>query len=153
MLAIWEGTTNILSLDVLRALAKSKGAVLQNFALDVSSRLEAASSNAQLSSPSAKVRKAVEEVLGFAARNTSQLEVAARDFSYSIARIAVGKLTICYTSLSNLLLFVLMLSGMLPYSCFMIIVIFTHKIHQTYACTLNLPLCVCACVSQRGQMC
>ncbi|PVD31692.1 hypothetical protein C0Q70_07110 [Pomacea canaliculata] len=94
VLAIWEGTTNILSLDVLRALAKSKGAVLQNFALDVSSRLAAASSNAQLSSPSAKVRKAVEEVLGFAARNTSQLEVAARDFSYSIARIAVGSLLI-----------------------------------------------------------
>ncbi|MGH0140548.1 UNVERIFIED_CONTAM: hypothetical protein FKN15_030756 [Acipenser sinensis] len=43
VLSIWEGTTNILSLDVLRSLAKSRGRVLEAFFTDVKRKLEAAS--------------------------------------------------------------------------------------------------------------
>ena len=43
VLTIWEGTTNVLSLDVLRALVKSQGTVLQAFINEVNARLDAAS--------------------------------------------------------------------------------------------------------------
>lgn len=39
MTGIWEGTTNILSLDVLRAIAKTKGEVLIAWAENLTKRL------------------------------------------------------------------------------------------------------------------
>ena len=48
VLPIWEGTTNILSLDVLRALAKTKGRVLEVFCREVKQRSEVARSHPQL---------------------------------------------------------------------------------------------------------
>ena len=83
----------MLSLDVLRALVKSQGAVLQAFGTDVSSRLDSAAGHAGLGEAADKVQKGAESILGFAAKNSSQLEVAARDFAYSIARVAIGNLS------------------------------------------------------------
>ncbi|XP_076452464.1 acyl-CoA dehydrogenase family member 11-like [Babylonia areolata] len=100
VLTIWEGTTNVLSLDVLRALAKSKGAVLHAFNAEVNSRLQAAAGITELRQASDKVRKGAESIVGFAASHTSQLEVAARDFAFSIARVAVGALLIDHAASS-----------------------------------------------------
>ena len=96
VLTIWEGTTNVLSLDVLRALVKSQGAVLQAFGTDVTGRLQSAAGHAELSEAADKVRKGAESILGFAAQNSSQLEIAARDFAYSIARVAIGNALFCF---------------------------------------------------------
>ena len=100
MLTIWEGTTNVLSLDVLRALVKSQGAVLKAFGADVSSRLASAVGHAELEEAADKVRKGADGILGYAAKNASQLEIAARDFAYSIARVAIGNFSMCCAAVS-----------------------------------------------------
>lgn len=94
VLTIWEGTTNVLSLDVLRALVKSNGGVIQALHSDVNKRLDTASGQSQLAEASQKVRRGAEDILGFTGRNSQQLEVAARDFSFSIARVSMGCLLI-----------------------------------------------------------
>ena len=85
----------MLSLDVLRALVKSQGAVLKAFGTDVGSRLASAAGNAELEEAADKVRKGADGILGYAAKNASQLEIAARDFAYSIGRVAIGKFSMC----------------------------------------------------------
>ena len=90
VLTIWEGTTNVLSLDVLRAIVKSQTAVLQAFASSIDSCLQSAASVPELAAASDNVRKGMENILQFASQNPSQLETAARDFAYSIARVAIG---------------------------------------------------------------
>ncbi|KAK7483393.1 hypothetical protein BaRGS_00025333 [Batillaria attramentaria] len=94
VLTIWEGTTNVLSLDVLRAMAKSRGGVLKAFAENVGTRLQSAAGREELVGSTNKVAKGVEDVLAFAAKNTSILETAARDFAFSIARVAIGAMLI-----------------------------------------------------------
>nr|KAG5690091.1 hypothetical protein BaRGS_016399 [Batillaria attramentaria] len=94
VLTIWEGTTNVLSLDVLRAMAKSRGGVLKAFAENVGTRLQSAAGREELVGSTNKVAKGAEDVLAFAAKNTSILETAARDFAFSIARVAIAVLCI-----------------------------------------------------------
>ncbi|XP_061865943.1 acyl-CoA dehydrogenase family member 11-like isoform X2 [Colius striatus] len=95
VLSIWEGTTNILSLDVLRSLSKSQGQAMAVF-LSTVHKLEVASGSVGLEA-------AVGRTLGAASSLTQFLEVAgpgvnmelaARDFSYSLARIYAGALLI-----------------------------------------------------------
>ena len=93
VLPIWEGTTNILSLDVLRALLKSEGRTLQTFHRDIEDRLFALSSGhpQELSDAFQNVRAAANEIVKFAAERQDILEAAARDFAYSLARTYMGE--------------------------------------------------------------
>ena len=91
VLPIWEGTTNILSLDVLRALAKSQGSALKAFHTDVIQRVAIAKEHPQLKSSAEKVQTAANEIVGFASQNADRLEVAAREFAYSLARTYMGE--------------------------------------------------------------
>lgn len=90
VLPIWEGTTNILSLDVLRCIMKSKGAVLLAFANDVDKKCDG-DTPAQLNEEKTKVKDAARNLLRFIGGNQDILEVAARDLAYSLARIYMGK--------------------------------------------------------------
>ncbi|XP_041377829.1 acyl-CoA dehydrogenase family member 11-like [Gigantopelta aegis] len=94
VLTIWEGTTNILSLDVLRAIAKSKGKALQSFHEDIETKLASAADNGDLKTAAEKVRQASGTILQFAGKNASSLEFAARDFAYSLSRTYMGSLLI-----------------------------------------------------------
>jgi len=95
---IWEGTTNILSLDVLRAVGKSKGEVLRAFQRNFSSRLTACKGTApQLESEINKVSKLLQEVIS-AAELGHVSETAAREFAFSIAEVAIGTLMLEQTS-------------------------------------------------------
>ncbi|KAJ8285601.1 hypothetical protein GJAV_G00028720 [Gymnothorax javanicus] len=98
VLSIWEGTTNVLSLDVLRCLAKSQSQVLEAFISEVKVKLENASGNQALASPVSAVKRALSKMGQFvqaaACRAPSRLELAARDLSYSLARIYMGALLI-----------------------------------------------------------
>eukprot|EP00731_Ephydatia_muelleri_P022899 Em0015g482a len=102
VLPIWEGTTNILSLDVLRVLQKSNLEVslgaLKSFVSLVKSRI---SNTRQLERkdllPSAvALGGKVDRVVSFVSDTHPQLgsvmESAARDFSYSLAHIFIGAL-------------------------------------------------------------
>ncbi|NXR40507.1 ACD11 dehydrogenase, partial [Zosterops hypoxanthus] len=94
VLSIWEGTTNILSLDVLRSLAKSQGQVMAVFLSTVQKKLELASGTEELSPAVQRTREAIGSLRQFMAAAGSEqaltMELAARDFSYSLARIYTG---------------------------------------------------------------
>ena len=88
VLTIWEGTTNILSLDVLRAILKSKGNVLKSYSLEVTRRCKAV--DPTLKASSSKVEESVARLIEFAVQNPHLLETSAREFSYSLARTYMG---------------------------------------------------------------
>ncbi|NXF96639.1 ACD11 dehydrogenase, partial [Eubucco bourcierii] len=96
VLSIWEGTTNVLSLDVLRSLSKSQGQVMAATFSTVQKKLEGASSRPELEGAVKRMREALGSLMQFmqeaASRGALTTELAARDFSYSIARIYAGAL-------------------------------------------------------------
>jgi hypothetical protein len=55
VLPIWEGTTNILSLDVLRAIGKSKGQVMLALHQNLTSRLQSSVEAKPQLAPAAKI--------------------------------------------------------------------------------------------------
>lgn len=90
--AIWEGTTNILSLDVLRAINKSAGSVLNHFRNSVLACISSAKECQDLQVPACRVEKSLQDVLQFATKLPQNcVEMAAREFAYSLARIYMGK--------------------------------------------------------------
>ncbi|NWI79912.1 ACD11 dehydrogenase, partial [Dryoscopus gambensis] len=95
VLSLWEGTTNILSLDVLRCLTKSQGQVMAAFLSTVQKKLELASGTEELSPGVQRTREAIGSLRQFMEATGSEqaltMELAARDFSYSLARIYTGR--------------------------------------------------------------
>ncbi|KAK5871411.1 hypothetical protein PBY51_004295 [Eleginops maclovinus] len=102
VLSIWEGTTNVLSLDVLRCVARSSGMVLHAFFTHAKSLLLGASNVSSLSPAVKAVNAALSELKDFvqvaAVREPGYLELAARDLAFSIARIYTGALLIDHAS-------------------------------------------------------
>ncbi|KAL7391306.1 hypothetical protein ABVT39_007417 [Epinephelus coioides] len=98
VLSIWEGTTNVLSLDVLRCVARSSGMVLHAYFSHVKSLLAGASSVSSLPPAVKAVNGALSELEDFiqlaATKSPSYLELAARDLAYSLARTYTGALLI-----------------------------------------------------------
>lgn len=92
VLPIWEGTTNVLSLDVLRAIAKSKGSILQSLQTDVNLRLEPIVQNKALRPSAEKVQHGLQKVLESAKNLPDRMEVGAREFAFSIAKLYMGLL-------------------------------------------------------------
>ncbi|KAM9810934.1 acyl-CoA dehydrogenase family member 11 [Neosynchiropus ocellatus] len=98
VLSIWEGTTNVLSLDVLRSVARSSGMVLHAYFSHTKALLAAAADVSALA-PAVKAVDAslteLEKLVKTAATRTpGYLELAARDLAYSLARIYAGALLI-----------------------------------------------------------
>ncbi|XP_051993148.1 acyl-CoA dehydrogenase family member 11-like isoform X1 [Xyrauchen texanus] len=105
VLSIWEGTTNVLSLDVLRSIAKSSGLVLQAFYADVKERLVLAESCPALRQAVLSLRSSLSDLMSFSQTVTCRpagcLELAARDLSYSLARIYMGALLVDHATWEN----------------------------------------------------
>lgn len=98
VLSIWEGTTNVLSLDVLRSVTRSSGLVFHAFFTHVKSLLASSSSVSSVAPAAKAVEGALSELEGFAkaaaAAAPSYLQLSARDLAYSLARIYTGALLI-----------------------------------------------------------
>ncbi|XP_063000282.1 acyl-CoA dehydrogenase family member 11-like [Elgaria multicarinata webbii] len=96
VLPIWEGTTNILALDVLRSLVKSQGKVLEAFFSTAQAKLEAALSFSELGPSAQRVHDALRKLRHFTdemgLKGEAGMQLAARDFAYSLARIYGGVL-------------------------------------------------------------
>ncbi|CAC5406315.1 unnamed protein product [Mytilus coruscus] len=89
---IWERTTNILSLDVLRCISKSNGQALISLKNDVDNKL--CRTPPELSKEAEKLQMALESVLHFVTKNQENFDVltfAATDLSYNLSRIYMGK--------------------------------------------------------------
>jgi len=95
VLSIWEGTTNILSLDALRAMERSD--VLGAWTTDVRRRLNGVKI-AELSSCTEQTLSSVQRVEQYAARAASAgsefQQAGARAFAYAIARTEAAALLI-----------------------------------------------------------
>lgn len=94
VLPIWEGTTNILSLDVVRAVQKTKGEVLQAFLSKVAQVDQMAESSPQLKKVSSTVLNAVQESFAMISKNPELLEYGARDFAFTLAHTYIATLLV-----------------------------------------------------------
>ena len=95
VLSIWEGTTNILSLDALRAM--ERGDALAEWASDVRRRLKGIKA-ATLSSCTEQTLRAVQRIEEYAARAASAgsefQQAGARGFAFAVARSEVAALLV-----------------------------------------------------------
>ncbi|GAA6084574.1 acyl-CoA dehydrogenase family member 11-like isoform X1 [Tachysurus ichikawai] len=100
VLSIWEGTTNVLSLDVLRSISKSSGHVLQAYFSDVEERLRVAGPTLlpAVQSLSSSLSGLAQFIQTAESRPPESLQLAARDLAYSIARIYMGALLVDHAS-------------------------------------------------------
>jgi hypothetical protein len=93
--SIWEGTTNVLSLDVLRAIAKTNGQVLVAFRESVLALLTNARGRLEkrkLGDCREHVLRAVDETaVALSKASPEQVTAAARDLTFSLATIYSGK--------------------------------------------------------------
>lgn len=94
VLPIWEGTSNVMALDVLRAIAKTRGESLRAFAARVTQiTSKAANSNLpQAVSAGAKISGGLNELLNIVTQRQDLLQIAGRDFAFSLAHIYIGAL-------------------------------------------------------------
>jgi len=98
---VWEGTTNILSLDVWRPIVKEKG--LEHFIADVQKRVNKFSPFIP-SHLSQSINIALKEIASFArvvSNKINTLEATARDFSFSLARVYMASLMAEYADYSK----------------------------------------------------
>ncbi|KAJ8005680.1 hypothetical protein DPEC_G00120440 [Dallia pectoralis] len=101
VLSIWEGTTNVLSMGVLRCIARTSGLILQSYFTHTQSLI----ATDILPSLSGAVRSVDSALCGLkeflqdaAVKPPGYLELAARDLAYSLARIYMGALLIDHAS-------------------------------------------------------
>nr|XP_008113260.1 PREDICTED: acyl-CoA dehydrogenase family member 11 [Anolis carolinensis] len=96
VLPIWEGTTNILSLDVLRSIHKSHGDAMQAFLSSAQAKMASALGSPDLKTSVQVVQKSLQKLQKFSEemgpKETSEAQMAARDFAYSLALIYGGVL-------------------------------------------------------------
>ncbi|KAG8201368.1 hypothetical protein JTE90_016844 [Oedothorax gibbosus] len=90
VLPIWEGTTNVMSMDVIRSMTKSNFDALLSFEKSVKLSLEAGKDMDVLKETCQKVDKSLIQILQFVKESMEFLPIAARDIAYSIARTYIG---------------------------------------------------------------
>jgi alkylation response protein AidB-like acyl-CoA dehydrogenase len=87
VLSIWEGTTNVLSLEAFRAVARA--GALAPFAAEVNARAGAARANA-LREPAGRAREAIDHATRWwaagSARGAAASEAGARQFAFTLGR-------------------------------------------------------------------
>lgn len=95
VLPIWEGTTNIMSLDFLRAVTKSEGEALTVLFGDVKARLQhvmSSTASESLGDSCQKVNLAMDELISFMQKHPHLIFPGARDIATTIAHIYIGSL-------------------------------------------------------------
>ena len=94
VLSIWEGTTNVLSLDVLRCIEKSKGEVIKSFGLTIKNTCEIGlkSNDEYIKASASHIMKSSHDLVKFMMKNQDLLMNCARDFSFSLCRLFIGML-------------------------------------------------------------
>ncbi|MBV9880347.1 MAG: acyl-CoA dehydrogenase family protein [Gemmatirosa sp.] len=98
VLSIWEGTTNVLSLDVLRAMAgaKARDAALDPLLADLARRI--ADTSPPLAGAAVRVRRALDTLAAharaFADAPRDDVEAQARRFALALGRTTIGALLV-----------------------------------------------------------
>merc|ERR1719510_814613 len=95
VLPIWEGTSNVMALDVMRALTKSKGEALRVFRKRILKAIQDASKSTDpnITASSYNLELAVRNLIDFCSQmqeNIVAMEYAGRDFAQSLANIYIA---------------------------------------------------------------
>lgn len=104
VLSIWEGTTNVLSHDTLRVLAKSKFEAYSVFEKLVRERCSMPTTNPLLKAAMDSVLSALDGITAFLKMNFAKahtVEAVARDLTLSLGRIAAGSCLIEHAAWSR----------------------------------------------------
>ncbi|RUS25581.1 acyl-CoA dehydrogenase/oxidase C-terminal [Jimgerdemannia flammicorona] len=93
---IWEGTTNVLALDVLRVLRETKCGVLAVFKETVHQKLQPAAAHPTLHTAAAHVRTALDDIESYiySIRHQEVMEAGARGLTFAVARALAGALLV-----------------------------------------------------------
>ena len=98
VLPIWEGTSSVMSLDVLRAVEKTKGEALKAFKIRISQIVNRASSHKELEQSCTHISQALDDLLMFAVKEPNKMAKAARDFATSLAQVYIAALLVNHAS-------------------------------------------------------
>lgn len=96
VLPIWEGTTNILSLDVLRAIEKTDGEVMKAFMTHCGTILTTSNATTNTATHVRTLLTAIDQLTQYVTEHlpkASNKQLRARELAFTVARIYVGKLT------------------------------------------------------------
>lgn len=99
---VWEGTTNILSLDVWRPITKENG--LKHFLEDVSSRAKVGSPSPQVAPVVNAITSGIQAAISFAktaAKDNEKLETSARYFSYALSKLYMASLLLEHANITK----------------------------------------------------
>ena len=99
VLPIWEGTSSVMSLDVMRALTKSKGAALPALNSRLNTIVTSAEAAPALAAPCSALRRAATALSALRVEEVPQ--AAARDLSTSLARTYIGGLLVEHALLTG----------------------------------------------------
>ncbi|CAO3678572.1 unnamed protein product [Umbelopsis ramanniana] len=91
---IWEGTTNVLGLDVLRVLKETKGEALFHFKEVILDKISGDKEVPVLENAAEAIAIALEKVITFfsSVKSRLELEASARDLTFALGKILVGAL-------------------------------------------------------------
>lgn len=101
VLPIWEGTSSVMSLDVLRAIEKSKGEVLTSLNKRICEITTKAALHNELKDICRTIDRALNGVLTFAVKEQSKMVMAGRDFATSLAQVYIAALLVEHVSSMN----------------------------------------------------
>ncbi|KAI8089846.1 acyl-CoA dehydrogenase/oxidase [Halteromyces radiatus] len=93
---IWEGTTNVLALDVLRVLQKSKGAALKTFAEVMDKKIQVAltSSPMVFTDAAQRIRSSLKDIIVFVNEHqrSATVEIHMREVTFALGRVTAATL-------------------------------------------------------------
>ncbi|KAH8556106.1 acyl-CoA dehydrogenase/oxidase C-terminal [Umbelopsis sp. PMI_123] len=91
---IWEGTTNVLGLDVLRVLSETKGEALFHFQSVMVDKISGDKESPVLENAAEAISVALDKVIAFvgSVKNRLEMEASARDITFALGKILAGAL-------------------------------------------------------------
>lgn len=92
VLPIWEGTSSVMSLDVVRAIQKTKGEAMTAFHSRVHNILKLASNSPALATTSSIISQSMADIINTLQSNPDSVQAMARDFSLSLAHTYIAAL-------------------------------------------------------------
>eukprot|EP00090_Calanus_glacialis_P014542 TRINITY_DN23353_c0_g1_i1.p1 TRINITY_DN23353_c0_g1~~TRINITY_DN23353_c0_g1_i1.p1 ORF type:complete len:365 (-),score=121.69 TRINITY_DN23353_c0_g1_i1:50-1117(-) len=92
VLPIWEGTSSVMSLDVVRAIHKTKGEAMTAFHSRVKNIIELASKSSALEKTSSIISKSLSDIISTLQSSPDTVQPMARDFCLSLAHTYIAAL-------------------------------------------------------------
>jgi len=98
VLPIWEGTSNVMSLDIVRAIRKTKGEVLRAFTARIQQIAKQVEGHTGLNKPGKQIEETTLKVVGLLSGSPGLLQFCGRDLALSLAHLYIGALLVHHAS-------------------------------------------------------